>query len=200
MFSRREWIQMLAAAPLAAQSKPGALIVLIGAPGSGKTTISSMIVKEYGYTAIQASEVAERNKATLEKHRRPGITSMDLTEDPAMNALIKAELVKADLGKGVVLDGYPATKFQADFLTQLRKEGLIPLVTVIQLDTPDEVIRQRLAKSAKPEEIEQRIKDFRRELENASLYYPEARLVRIDSNRPAKATFADVKKALDVSK
>jgi adenylate kinase len=200
MFSRREWIQMLAAAPLAAQSKPGALIVLIGAPGSGKSTISAMIVKQYGYTAIQAADVAERNKAELEKRRRPGIASMELTEDPAMNSLMKAELVKADLRKGVVLDGYPATKFQADFLAQLRKEGLIPPVIVLQLDTPDAVIRQRLAKSAKPEEIEQRIKDFRRELENASLYYPEARVVRIDSNRAAEATFADVKKALDAGK
>lgn len=183
-----------------AQGPAGPLIILIGAPGSGKSTIASMLSRQSGFTVVDAAKLAEENKAVLDKRRPAGLANMDRVEDPGMNALMRSVLEKADWSKGVILDGYPATKFQADFLTQLRKEGRIPAVRVIQLDAPDEVIRRRLAAGASAEQIEQRIKDYRRELENAALYYPEAQVVRIDSNRSPEATFADVRKALDAKR
>ncbi len=126
---------------------------------------------------------------------------MDRVEDPGMNALIRSVLEKADWSKGVILDGYPSTKFQADFLTQLRKEGRIPAVRVIQLDAPDEVIRRRLAAGASPEPdraADQGLSNGN--WRTAALYYPEAQVVRIDSNRSPEATFADVRKALDAKR
>lgn len=203
MVTRRRAVHLIvqaAAWPLAARQQPSAVVVLIGAPGSGKSTIAGMLAKQFGHVVIDAAKVAADNRATLEKRRTRGIQNMDLIEDPGMNELMRREIENSNLSQGIILDGYPATKFQADFLTELRKTGRIPAVTVLQLDVPDEVIRKRIGASMTQEQIEQRIKDYRRELENASLYYPEARVIKIDANRPPEETFRAVLAAMGVSK
>ncbi len=55
----------------AAQGPTGSLVILIGAPGSGKSTIASMLSRQYGFTVVDAALVAEENKALLDKRRRP---------------------------------------------------------------------------------------------------------------------------------
>lgn len=192
---RRLFCGLLGAAAFG-QGAGARMVVLIGAPGSGKTTMAKMLAAETKMTLIDAAAVAEVNKSTLARRRNPGLASMDLVEDPGMNQLMRAEIERAGTAKGIILDGYPATKFQADYLTALYREGRLPRTIVIQLDVPDEVVRQRLKGLAGDAAIEQRIKDYRRELDNAALYYPEAKVVRVNSNRKPEETFADVRKAI----
>ena len=68
-----------------------------------------------------------------------------------------------DLSKGVVLDGYPASKIQGDYLTRLRGEFALTRVVVIHLSAPDAVVRKRLQGQSR--DIEQELKDYHREFD-----------------------------------
>jgi adenylate kinase len=164
------------------------VIVLVGPAGSGKTTQSEFIRHEFGIPTVSVEDLIKQNLAALEKYRTPGIDPGTPRASPAMNALVRARLSKMDLKKGVVLDGYPATKDQADHLAALVKEmGLLPPV-VIQIDVPDDVVRARLEKRKAPEDtpeqIERRLKDYHRELDMIRDYYPQANIWTIDGTRP----------------
>jgi len=65
-----------------------------------------------------------------------------------------------------------------------------------QLEVPDQIIRERAKKtgqeSYRPQILEQRIKDYHREMDQISLYFPKAHIVRVDADKPE----ADVWKAI----
>jgi adenylate kinase len=163
------------------------VIVLIGPPGGGKTTQSEFLKKEFGITTITVEDLIKNNPSALAKYRTEGIDPGPPQSSPALNELVADALSKMDLTKGVVLDGYPATKDQADHLAGLVGKHALPGPIVIQLDVPDDVVRERLKKRGReddtPEVIAQRLKDYHRELDMLRSYYPEANIWTVDGSR-----------------
>ena len=165
------------------------IIVLIGPTGSGKTTQSEFLKQKFGIPTISADDLVRDNPAALAKYREPGIDPGTPTTSPALNELVAGRLRAMDLTKGVVLDGYPATKDQADHLAALVRKLSLPSPVVIHLQVPDDVARERLRKRKReddtPEQIERRLTDYHRELEMISAYYPQANIWTIDGTKPA---------------
>ena len=163
------------------------VIVLIGPTGSGKTTQSAFLKTKFGIPTVTSDDLIKQNPAVLAKYREPGIDPGTPQTNPALNELVADRLQKMDLSKGVVLDGYPATKDQADHLAALVKKLNLPSPIVIQLDVPDNVDWQRLEKRRReddtPEQIARRLKDYHRELDMVRAYYPEANIWTIDGTR-----------------
>ncbi len=193
--NRRDFLLALAfAGTLAAQTADPPrdkrfVIVLIGPTGSGKTTQSEFLQRKFNIPTVAADDLIRDNPAALAKYQRPGIDSGTPQSSPALNDLVRARLVAMDLKKGVALDGYPATKDQADHLAALVRERSWPAPIVIQFEVPDSVVRERLQKRNGPEDtpelIERRLKDYHRELDMIRDYYPGANLWAIDGTRPA---------------
>jgi len=165
------------------------VIVLIGPTGSGKTTQSEFLKRKFNIPTVAVDDLIRDNPAALAKYRRPGIDSGTPQSSPALNDLVRDRLVTMDLKKGVALDGYPATKDQADHLAALVREQNWPAPIVIQLEVPDNVVRERLKKRNGPEDtpelIERRLKDYHRELDMIRDYYPGANLWAIDGTKSA---------------
>lgn len=162
-------------------------IILIGPTGSGKTTQSEFLKARFHIPTVNVDEVIQENAAALAKSREPGIDPGTPQTSPVLNGLMEDRLAKMDLSRGVVLDGYPATKDQADHLTALLKRFGLPSPVIIQLDVPDNVDRQRLEKRKRgddtPGQIARRLKDYHRELDFVRSYYPEANIWTIDGTR-----------------
>jgi adenylate kinase len=173
------------------------VIVLIGPTGSGKTTQSEFLKSKFNIPTVGVDDLIRDNPAALAKYQRPGIDSGTPQSNPALNDLIRERLLAMDLKKGVALDGYPATKDQADHLAALVRERSWPAPIVIQFEVPDSVVRERLEKRKGPEDtpelIERRLKDYHRELDMIRDYYPEANLWKVDGTRPA----ADVSSTIE---
>lgn len=176
------------------------VIVLIGPTGSGKTTQSEFLLRRFNIPTIAVDDLIRDNPAALAKYQRPGIDSGTPQSNPALNDLVRARLVAMDLKKGVALDGYPATKDQADHLADLIRERFWPAPIVIQFEVPDDVVRERLQKRKGPEDtperIEQRLKDYHRELDMIRSYYPEANLWTVDGTRPSADVSATIEAIL----
>ena len=166
------------------------LIVLIGPTGSGKTTQAEFLKKRFGMPTVAVDDLIQANPAALAKFRRPGITPGPTQLNPAIDALVAEKLASLDLAQGVVLDGYPASKDQADHFAALIKKLNLPDPIVIQLYVPDEVATQRLKERQraddKPELIEERLKNYHREMDMINSYYPEAKIWTIDGDKPVE--------------
>jgi adenylate kinase family enzyme len=75
---------------------------------------------------------------------------------------------------------------------------------VLQLEIPDGVVRKRAAvagrQSDQPKIIEQRIKDYHREFDMISVYYPNAKIVKIDGTQSEEKMWKAIQQALDGAK
>ena len=165
------------------------LILLIGPTGSGKTTQAEFLKKRFGIPTISVDDLIQANPAALAKYLRPGITPGPRQLNPAIEDLVAEKLATLDLTKGLVLDGYPASKDQADHLAALAVKLKLPHPIVFQFDVPDDVARERLLKERqgpedKPELIEERLKNYHREMDVICAYYPEVRIWTIDGDKP----------------
>jgi adenylate kinase len=188
----------LAAAP---QSKP-LIVILIGAPGSGKNTQSAFLQKEYGLPVVSADDLVKANPDVVASIQTIGVPRIDPRQDTIMNQLVQAKLNTIDTSKGFILDGYPATKIQADFLASLGRMLSPPLV--LQLDVPDSVVKKRLAKSKNPDDQEpilsQAIADYHREMGFIKYYYPQVNIKQVSANRSPKKVAAAIKAIVDASR
>ena len=173
----------------------GPVVILIGPPGSGKTTQAEILKKERGMAVIAADDLIARNPEAFAKARHAAIQGADLRQDPALNDLVEGELGKLDLSKGVILDGYPAAKIQADFLAGLQEKLNLPKAIVIHLLVPDKVVRKRMAKQ-NAAEVEQRLKDYHREFDFARTYYPQADIRDVDGTKKPDAVAKEIRKLL----
>jgi adenylate kinase family enzyme len=162
------------------------LIILIGPPLSGKTTFADSIARTYGVPSISIEDLIRDNATELDKLRGEGVSLAEMRYDPSMSRYLRERLKTTDLSHGLTLDGYPATLVQAEDLSKMFPDLKLKLVA-LRLQVPDETIRERAKttgrESDRPQILEQRIKDYHREMDAITLYFPNAKVVDIDGNQ-----------------
>lgn len=155
----------------------GLVIVLIGPPGSGKTTQADFLQKKYKVAIVSADEL----------RRKAG------NSESKTNELLREQAKSQDAAKGFVLDGYPATRGEVEFLDGLVKELKLPAPIIIHLDVPDDVVRERLAKrdgkSANAQEVEAHLVKYHREMDLLRSNYPQGDIWTIIGTRPPRDVF-----------
>jgi adenylate kinase family enzyme len=120
--------------------------------------------------------------------------------DPAMSRYLRTRLKTMNLSHGLALDGYPATLVQAQDLAQMLPDlHLKPIAFQLQLS--DEVIRERAKKTGRESDssqiLEQRIKDYHREMDSISIYFPKAKIVPVDADKPEVEVWQAIQAGLD---
>jgi adenylate kinase family enzyme len=188
------------ASPTAPSSPSQPLIILIGPPLSGKTTFADSISHTYGVPTISIEDLIRDNAAELDKLRGEGVSLAEMRYDPAMSRYLRERLKTADLSHGITLDGYPATLVQAEELAKMFPDLKMKLVA-LRLQVPDDTVRERAKttgrESDRPQIIEQRIKDYHREMDAISLYFPNAKIVDLDASLPEAKVWKAIQTALD---
>src|SRR6266481_1106702 len=94
-------------------------IVLLGAPGAGKGTQARLIAGHYGIPHISTGDILRENVARgteLGKKAKAVMERGDLVSDDLVNGMVADRLRRPDCARGVILDGFPRTTAQAEWL------------------------------------------------------------------------------------
>lgn len=128
--------------------------LIVGPPGAGKGTQSSMLTSAYGIPAIATGDIFRaniKNNTELGQQVKAIIDAGDYVPDSLTNDLVAGRLLESDAVDGFLLDGYPRTVDQLHFLDGNLASSGAALDAVIQLVVdPDEVV-SRLLKRAHEE-------------------------------------------------
>lgn len=123
-----------------------AAILMFGAPGSGKGTISKLLVDVFDLPHISTGDIFRenvKNGTPLGKEVKAIMDAGGLVSDELVNRITADRLSKPDCANGFILDGYPRTIDQARFLDGVVKNlGVEPLV--LNLETDYNIIVSRL--------------------------------------------------------
>ena len=205
---------------LTAQSEEGHYLVIVGAPKSGKSHNREWMSKAYDIPwinvgdALQAEVEKESKKhrySASTQHKRGASSARrsqrnreayeklkngELVSNDSLNAIVAAKVLSGDAGAGFILDGYPMTVEQAEFLDSiLEARGISPL-KVIYLKVSDEESIKRMKSSGKDKYKggvgEDRLRIFRSMIIPIVDYYGEDTLFEIDAARDNSAISADI--------
>ncbi|XP_025715077.1 adenylate kinase 9 [Callorhinus ursinus] len=128
-------------------------IIILGPPKSGKTTVAQKISSEYGLRRLSIGEalhyVLNSQPDTelalmLNWHLHKGMTAPDELAIQALEICLMESICNT---AGVVIDGYPVTKYQVSLL---EARSIIPMV-IFELDVPSKEIFKRLLLEKKKE-------------------------------------------------
>lgn len=118
-------------------------LVLIGPPGSGKTTQRDRVVEKYGFKSISTGNVVRR-AAEENPEIEHIINEGKLLPDEMMEKIIKKEISESE-GRDMIFDGYPRDEAQAKTLTKITDENDFSL-NVIFIRVSREEVFKRLGK------------------------------------------------------
>jgi adenylate kinase len=198
LFAASVWGVETVPSQVSTPSRP--LVVLVGPPLSGKTTFLEAIQRRYGLPGVSIEDLIKEHAVELRRNHPSGISIAELRDDPAMSRYLRSRLETLDLNRGAALDGFPASRMQAEELEKMITERKLNAI-MLQLEIPDDVVRQRAAKggrqSDQPKVIEQRIKDYHREFDTIALYFPNAKIVKINGNESEEKMWKAMQQALD---
>jgi adenylate kinase len=173
----------------------GLVVMVVGPPGSGRTTQAQQLGKDLGMPILAVDDLIRKNPQVFQKKPTRSDAGADPRLDQAMNQVMSAALATSDLAKGVVLDGYPASKAQGDFLETLRQKHDLPRAIVIHLNVPDDVVRKRL--KGQKRDVEQELKDYHREFDFIRTYFPEADIRAVDGAKKATQVAKEIRKLVE---
>jgi adenylate kinase family enzyme len=140
-------------------------------------------------------DLIAQNHQAFERFSHPDIHGVEPRLDPALNRLIEERLRAMDRSKGVILDGYPASKEQGDHLALLVTEFQFAPPIVLQLGLSDAEARRRARKND-GRDMEQDLKDYHRELDFARVYFSGTRIHEIDASKPVAQVAKQIREVL----
>lgn len=123
-------------------------LVLMGPPGAGKGTQAALIVKEFGIPHISTGDMFRQSiqyKTELGLKAKEYIEAGKLVPDEVTIGIVRARLNQADCNKGFLLDGFPRTVVQAEFLNEILVELNKKLDAVLNIEVNRSVLVERMS-------------------------------------------------------
>jgi adenylate kinase len=114
-------------------------LILLGAPGSGKGTISEMLMTKLNLFHISPGELLReevRKETTIGKEIAKYMEKGELVPNKFVVEMVRLEINQK---KNFVLDGFPRSVEQAEEIKDIKVDG------VISLEVPEDVVIERFS-------------------------------------------------------
>lgn len=186
--------------------------IVCGPQGSGKGTQSRLLANDFDFVHISIGDIFRwnvRNHTKLAAKIRKITNTGLLVPDEIVAQVVQKRLEEHDWNFGFVLDGFPRTKPQAEYLFETYN-----IDKVIYLDIPDDVVYDRVMTRARlgegggftkrvdddPEVLKTRLTQYYEKTKPLlDLYDKKRLLLTIDGDRPIEQVFGDVQDRLGLT-
>jgi adenylate kinase len=183
--------------------------ILIGPQGSGKGTQAQLLCRDYDFVHISIGDIFRWHMSQhtkLAARIRRIMNEGRLVPDEIVEEVVRKRLEEHDWNYGFVLDGFPRTRSQAEYLF----EGW-NMDKAIYLDIPDDVVYERVMKRAamgegsgftkraddNPESLKMRLQEYYAKTKPLLRLFEEKNmLVTIAADRPIEVVYEDIRNKL----
>ncbi len=185
----------------------GEVLVILGAPGSGKGTLAKVLKDDYGINHISTGDLIRKSD---DGELKKIIASGDLVPDSMIVKILVSELEKMDPSEGVIFDGFPRTIKQAKKLDSILGKMGLGLNHAIFLDLDENIAKERIKERAKKEDrkddssdevIENRFNEYHDKTFPLVDFYKRSRkLLKIDAEGGKDKVLSKVVEKLGLTK
>lgn len=184
-------------------------LILFGPPGSGKGTQSTNIVNGYKLQHISTGDLLRdevSRKTPLGVEAQKFMDQGLLVPDEVVIGMISSKIDESPGVRGIIFDGFPRTKAQAEALDKLLEFKNTQIHLVLSLEVPeDELVRRMLGRAAtsdrsddNEEVISKRIKEYHAKTAPVAEYYnAQGKLERVKGDHSVEDTFKQIAKQVD---
>lgn len=126
-------------------------LLIMGPPGVGKGTQSAILAASLQVPAISTGDIFRAMQAShsaLAAELRATMAAGRYVDDDLTNRIVAERLLREDCREGFLLDGYPRTLPQLDFLHRWLAERDRSIDAVLLLEADEEVTARRMAARA----------------------------------------------------
>jgi len=123
------------------------IIIMLGAPATGKGSVAALLSEKYNIPAISSGDIFRKHvseKTQIGELLNSYISKGNLVPDEIVLRMLKERLQEDDVKNGAILDGFVRTVAQAEAFDEMLKEMNDKLDIVINLETPEDEILERI--------------------------------------------------------
>ncbi len=185
----------------------GEIMVILGAPGSGKGTLSKELVDKYGFVHISTGDLIRKSD---DPDLKKIIAGGNFVPDEMIVKLLRSALRKVDPESNLILDGFPRTIKQARKLDSILGKRGLGLNHALFLDIDEETAKERIRERAEKEDreddkseetIEKRFKEYEEKtLPLVEFYEKSRKLIKINANRGKERVLRQTVKSLGLKR
>jgi adenylate kinase len=175
------------------------MILLMGAAGAGKSIQGHQLADQYGYAYISTGEIF---RVLITGKRRKEMLEGKLLSDEEVIRVVDKILELIDTKEQFVLDGFPRTKAQVDWLLEQCEAGRFTKPVVINLEIPEKVVRERLGRRGRLDDNEEAISYRYQQYQDVTrpllqeLDERGIEIFEIDADRDPQAVHRDILRAI----
>ncbi len=141
------------------------MIIFMGVAGSGKSAQGRLLADRLGYPWLSTGEFL---RMLIAGERRRDMLEGKLLGDTEIISLVQKIFRIVDTEHEFVMDGFPRTVAQADWLLSQRRHGQLDITAVIHLRASEEVVLDRLLQRGRQDDQAEAIKERFNEYQQAT--------------------------------
>lgn len=175
------------------------MIIFMGVAGSGKSSQGRRIADEQGLPWLSTGEFL---RMLISGEKRKDMLAGKLIPDQEIISLVRKIFAVVNTDEEFVLDGFPRTAEQADWLLSQHKHGQLPITAVIHLKASEDAVSKRLLSRGRlddtTEAIAERFKEYNDEALPILKSFKDAgvRIIDVNAEQSVEEVHNDIVAAL----
>ena len=128
-------------------------IIFFGPPGAGKGTQAKIVAEYLNISHLSTGDILRKklkDKDDLANNLKEIMSSGNLVSDEILNSIVASRL-KNESNNGFILDGYPRTLVQSDFLDNFLKNTSISIRYIFDIQINFNTLKNRIVKRSSEE-------------------------------------------------